>query len=125
MYRLLWKRDDEEDFRWYIRGICDDGRIYGEVRFQSDDPAKRRACAVETAFTESDRADFQRLARSLPFNDRLPTDAFAFIAQVEPDGQERGIFAYDPDHASDNAATFRRLVDLIRPYIEAEWRRYW
>lgn len=68
-HRLLWKRDSSEGLRWYVRGIHSDGRFFGDLRFQSDDPSKRRACSIESALTEPDRIDFAAKVKRLSFRE--------------------------------------------------------
>jgi hypothetical protein len=126
-HRLLWKRDNSDGLRWYVRGIHSDGRLFGDLRFQSDDPSKRQACSIESALTELERVTLAEKVQRLPFRDQLPLGAYAVIVEVDPDGQDGSVFAYNPDDelVSTDAAAFVGIMEILRTYVESEWRRYW
>ncbi len=126
-HRLIWKRDDSEGLRWYVRGIHSDGRLYGDLRFQSDDPSKRCACSIESALTEPDRVTLAEKVQRLPFRDHLPLDAYAVMIEVNPDGRDGNVFAYNlgDELVSTDAATFVGIMEILRPYVESVWRGYW
>lgn len=126
-HRLIWKRDNSEGLRWYVRGIHSDGRLSGDLRFQSDDPSKCRACSIESALTERDRVALAENVQRLPFRDQLPSGAYAVIVEVDPDGQDGSVFAYNPgdEFVTTDAATFVGIIEILRPYVESAWKCYW
>lgn len=111
----------------YVRGIHSDGRFFGDLRFQSDDPSRRRACSIESALTELDRVTLAEKVQRLPFRDQLPSGAYSVIVEVDPDGQDGNVFAYNPgdELVSMDAATFVGIMETLRPYVESVWKRYW
>ncbi len=125
-YRLIWHLVTEEGFRWYLRGILNDGRFYGDVRFQSDDPALRRACAVDGQLSPEDFDRFIALCSVLTFAGMPPTASYAILISVDG-GKDAGVFRYDrgDEEASSQARSFLEIKRLLNPYIDLCWNRYY
>ena len=127
-YRLYWKyHRSQEGLRWAIRGICDDGRLFGDIFFDSDDPLMNGWRLIETALEDPGREEFFTLAGTLPFYERMTAkenEVFAAIFKVQ-DGEFDHVFSYNlgDERTSDDAVTFLRIIELFRPYMMWEWTR--
>ena len=71
IYSLIWKADGSEGIAWHIRGIEPDGSFFGEIRFDSTIPEKRK---MGSAIGIIPKGNWRRCCEILDEFSSLPID---------------------------------------------------
>lgn len=117
MFALMWKRDGSEGIAWHIRGIKPDASFYGELRFDSADPAKRKFTILEGIIAPEDWPRVQEILHSFSTPIVEPGPCFAYIAKWEGAslGDSQITFQYNcgDEATAEEARRFIELHDLL------------
>ena len=122
-YAFRWKTDGSEGIAWYIRGIKPDASFYGELRFDSPDPTKRKITFLEGKISKN---DWLRIRDLLLFFNTPVTNpglhpCFALIAKWEGTnlGNAQITFQYNlgDESKSEQAKRFLELHDLLEQEV--------
>ena len=128
-YALRWKTDGSEGIAWDIRGIKPDASFYGELRFDSSDPSKRKIAFLEGQIPKSDWPRIQELLQGFetPVSDSSARPCFALIAKWEGTdlGKAQITFRYNQgdESKSEQAKRFVELHHLLEKEVSKTYER--
>ena len=126
-YLFYWKRDGFEGIAWRIRGILPDGTFYGELRFDSGDPAKRKLTFLEGSISSEDWPRVQELLSFFNTPVLSENPSFAIIAKWEGmslnDGQVTFRYNLGDEALSEDAKRFLELHDLLEKEVSKSYEK--
>ncbi len=124
MFAHTWRCDGSEGITWNLFGIQADGLFYGEIRYRSNDPARRKA---RLASGQLSPAECERTAELLAVIRQLPPPVepgphFAALFEWFPAATGRDVrrlFEYhrDDELHSPQARAFLELAGLIERHL--------
>jgi hypothetical protein len=124
MLALTWRQDGSEGIKWYIRGIHDDGRFYGEIRFQSPDQKRRKAAFVSGQLTAAECARLAALVGVIRHEPPLLEESPRFAALWERlsssnAGEVRPLLWYrcGEESGSEASRAFLELAGLVERHL--------
>jgi hypothetical protein len=124
MLAFIWRQDGSEGIAWYLRSIGDDGKFYGEVRFQSEDEKRCKAVFVAGQLTPAECARVAALVGVIRQETppREPPPRFAALGErLAPSnaGDVRPLLWYrHGDEAGAEAArAFLELAGLVERHL--------
>jgi hypothetical protein len=121
----MWKNDGSEGIAWFVRGIKPDASFYGELRFDSPSPSKRKATFVDGNISKEDWPRVQELL-SL-FNTPVPEPKLCFASISKWDGTSLSnaqiTFQYNlgDELKSDEAQHFLELHELLEKELSKSY----
>jgi hypothetical protein len=119
-YVLKWRYGSDPEFRWFIRDIRDDGVFYGEVMRTTASGGEFRS--VDGTLSEEECLTLKaHIEKMQPGREDDPAKNWTGLLAEGPVDHPKILLKYAPgdEHASQDAAEFLALVEILRPHMDA------